>query len=174
MKDKYKFHITNDEILFAHPTEKNRIRRRVPIKVLAGMSKKLEEHSKSLVIHIYGQADEFFYTNDRDDIMDLIKRIYAYKMQKNLPIFAPSESKLNEYCTTDKEAKEGLTRMPHKSTALAAEAIILDYESTENDTDDSNYVSYQILRKIMSFNRLTLIYSKIINSTKLRKECRLE
>lgn len=104
----------------------------------------MKTDSKSLLIHVQGGADEFFHTNDRADIIDLIKRLYASKMKKNLPIFNPTESGLGDYCTTEAEAHKGLTRMPPRSSALPEEKVLEEYSTLE--TEDSNNVSAKILQ----------------------------
>lgn len=141
VRSKFRLIITNEVLIFTENTSNNKIRRRVPIEILSGMSKKLSTSSKSLVIHISGHADEFVYTSYRDDIIDLVKRLYAYKMKKNLPIFAPAETGLKDYCTTDTEAEQGLTRMPERSKALASENVYIEYSDDEKESDDTDYVS---------------------------------
>jgi len=97
MKNKYKFLITNEQLIFGDSENKKAIRRKIPIEILSGISKKNKKSSRSLVFHIYQQADEFFRTEDRDDILDLVKRLYAYRMKKNLLIFEPAEKSLGDY-----------------------------------------------------------------------------
>lgn len=99
----------------------------------------MKKNSKSLLIHIRGGADEFFYTNNRDEIMDLVKRIYAYSKKENLPVFAPAESKLVHYCTTQDEGEQGLTRMPSRKLALPDEGIL--EEGKETDSEPASPVS---------------------------------
>lgn len=96
-RKKSKLSITNFELLFFKDIDGPDLRRKVSIKHLSGLSKKMKKKSKSLLIHIRGGADEFFYTSDRDDIMDLIKRLFAYSRKTNLPVFSPAESKLVYY-----------------------------------------------------------------------------
>mmetsp|Transcript_7127 Transcript_7127/g.6663 ORF Transcript_7127/g.6663 Transcript_7127/m.6663 type:complete len:424 (+) Transcript_7127:104-1375(+) len=100
-----------------------------PSRMSLGFLNKNKKSSKSLLVHIRGEGDEFFYTKDRDDIMDLLKRLYAYLMKQNLPVFAPAKSKLIYYCTTQEEGERGLTRMPDKQYALPDEKIL------EGDTE---------------------------------------
>jgi hypothetical protein len=120
-------------------------RRKVPIEILAGISKKSKKESKSLVVHIYGNEDEFFYTDDRDDIIDLVKRLFWNKKHKNLPIFNPSDSKLGDYCTNKTESDKGLTRMPAKKHAIASENIYIEVdESASDDTQDVS--NFEILK----------------------------
>ena len=65
----------------------------------------------------------------------MLKRLYADKVKKNLPIFSPSQSDLDKYWTTEKEAEKGLTRMPKIETALESENIIIEHP--EIDPEDS-------------------------------------
>lgn len=141
VRTKFKLIITNELLIFTDNPSNSKVRRRIPIDILSGMSKKLSEKSKSLVIHISGHADEFVYTSHRDDIIDLVKRLYAYKMKKNLPIFAPAETGLKDYCTTEAEAEQGLTRMPERSKALASENVYIEYSDEDKESDDTDYVS---------------------------------
>lgn len=128
--------ITFDELLFTVSADNNKIRRRLPIKMISGISKKLKEDSKSLVIHAYQEADEFFHTDDRDDIISILKKLYYQTCHKNLLVFSPAESSLGDYCTTEEEAKKGLTRMPKKSTALDSENLYID-SSSDTEREDT-------------------------------------
>lgn len=131
-KSKFKFSITNFDIIFFKDKEGKEIRRKVPLKNLSGLSKKMKKGSKSLLIHIRGGADEFFYTSSRDEIMDLLKRLFAYSKKTNLPVFAPAESKLIYYCTSQEEGEQGLTRMPDKKFALTEENILEGPKESES------------------------------------------
>jgi hypothetical protein len=97
IKSKFKLIITTENLLFTDGEDKKKIRRKVPIEMLSGISKKIKAGSRSLVFHIYKEADEFVRTDDRDEILDLVKRMYAYKVRKNLLIFAPAEKSLGDY-----------------------------------------------------------------------------
>ena len=143
--------ITNEEIIFMTTNENKEIRRRVPIKMVSGISKKIKKDSKSLVLHIRGGADEFFYTNDRDDIIDLIKRIYAYERKLNLPIFAPAESQLMDYCTNEEEAAKGMTRMPDRKLALEEENVYIEQINSEVPDKYPDEVNFQDFKNYEEF-----------------------
>ena len=113
-------------------SEGREVRRKVKISLLAGISRKENKSSKSLLIHIYGGADEFFYTKNRDEIIGQIKKLFFEVKKKNLPIFAPAKSSIDDYCTSQEEAEKGLTRMPDRKNAIESENI---YKETEDDTD---------------------------------------
>jgi hypothetical protein len=146
---KFKIMITNDFLFIMKDNGVKDFRRKVPIAILAGISKKAKKESLSLVVHIYGEADEFFYTEDRDDIIDLVKRLYWNKKRKNLPIFIPSNSKLGDYWTTLDESEKGLTRMPARKHAIATENIYIEVdESVSDDTQDvsnQNFWNFRIV-----------------------------
>lgn len=94
--------------------------------------------SRSLVIHIKSESDEFFHTDSRNEILDLIKKLYADKLKKNLPIFSPSQSDLDKFWTTEKEAEKGFTRMPKIETALESENIVIEEnEAKLDETSDA-------------------------------------
>lgn len=90
-KSKQKIIVTNTRVIFTTGSETDTVKRSFDFKEIAGISKKTAKESRSLVIHVFGTADEFFHTEKRDDIVDVIKRIYAEKMKLNLPVFSPAE-----------------------------------------------------------------------------------
>ena len=103
-------------------------------------------------------------TDNRDEIIDLIKRLYADKTKKNLPIFAPSSTGLDKFWTTKEEASKGLTRMPRRETALEEENIIVEQlEEPEEDLKEDE--------DVVSKNFTILRISKTMRS---HKECRQE
>lgn len=144
LKSKQKIIVTDIRVILTTGSETDDIKRSISYEDLAGLSKKMAKDSKSLVIHVYGGADEFFHTNDREDIMNTIKRMYAYRMGINLPVFSPAEKSLKDYCTTEKEAAQGLTRMPDKSEALEEENLIpkLSQSMSADESGVSLYLQY--------------------------------
>lgn len=62
----------------------------------------------------------------RDEIIDVIKRCYYVKKQKNVPIFYITNKDLRDFTTTEKDMKKEYSRFPTPN-----------YRTTEEDLFDS-------------------------------------
>lgn len=51
-------------------------------------------------------------SSSRDEIMNLIKRMYIKIHNKNLPIYSVPTKDLRDYTTTEKDLKKGVNRHP--------------------------------------------------------------
>ena len=100
-------------------------------------------------------------TDYRDEVIDLIKRLYKDKLKKNLPIFAPTLTNLGNFCTTQEEANKGLTRMPKRETALEEENIIQEQSADEESKEEDNVILFCLM-------------SRILYLLKTLKECQIE
>ena len=53
-----------------------------------------------------------FCKNRREEILDVLKRCYYIKKQKNVPIFYATSKDLREFTTTEKDMKKEIARFP--------------------------------------------------------------
>lgn len=58
--------------------------------------------------------DYRFQSQRRDEIIDLIKRLFLIEMKENCPIYHTTNKDLKEFTTTEKDAKKQISRMPTK------------------------------------------------------------
>ena len=69
------------------------------------------------------------------EIVDLIKRIYANLMKKNLPIFGIPTKDLNSYTTREKDAYLEICRMPLRQFRMRDERVLEDLDSSDDDEE---------------------------------------
>jgi len=55
--------------------------------------------------------------------MDLVKRLYIVKMNKNVPIFHVMSKDLEDYTTTEKDMKKGENRYPPREFRVESEDL---------------------------------------------------
>ena len=131
-KTMYNIYITDYRIIITDGFTDKEIRS-IAIGNLAGLTK--SSSSNCLVIHCERDFDEMLEVTRREDVIEMIKRVYTTLTRKNLPIFEINESKLDDFVTSQSDADEGITRMPDRSTRLKSERLVYDASSSEEDSD---------------------------------------
>lgn len=63
-------------------------------------------------IHVPSTYDYRFTTEKRDEIVDVLKRVYFVLKQKNLPIFNVTSKDLRDFTTTEKDMNKNQSRFP--------------------------------------------------------------
>jgi len=56
--------------------------------------------------------DYRFTTEKREEILDVLKRCFYIKKQKNVPMFYATSKDLREFTTTEKDMKKEIARFP--------------------------------------------------------------
>ena len=69
-------------------------------------------------------------------IVDLIKKIYANLMKKNLAIFGVPTNNLSNYTTSEKDAYLDICRMPLRKYRLRLERILEDLYSSDEEEEE--------------------------------------
>ena len=69
----------------------------------------------------------FVDPNRREEILDVLKRCFYIKKQKNVPIFFATSKDLREFTTTEKDLKKAMSRFPTPN-----------YRTTEEDLFSEN------------------------------------
>ena len=102
--------ITNQAVFNIHKKE---IKRQIQIKSISGLTKTVPP-SKSLEfsIHVDADYDYRFSSQRREEIMDLIKRLYLIERAANCPIYHTTTKDLKEFTTTEKDFKKKISRVP--------------------------------------------------------------
>ena len=67
----------------------------------------------------------FIWKYRREEILDVLKRVFYVKKQKNVPIFYCTSKDLREFTTTEKDMKKEINRFPTPN-----------YRTTEEDLFD--------------------------------------
>lgn len=65
----------------------------------------------------------FVYKLRREEILDVLKRVYYVKKQKNVPIFYATCKDLREFTTTEKDMKKDIGRFPTPNYRTAEEDL---------------------------------------------------
>ena len=64
------------------------------------------------------EYDYRFNTEQKDEIIAVLKVLYLLKKQENLPVFGIFKMKLDEFTTTEKDMLRGKSRFPDLSLRM--------------------------------------------------------
>ena len=105
--------ITNNALYNIH---KKSIKRVIEFKDVIGMTKTVppSKNTSEFTVHVGGDTayDYRFITERRDEIMNIIKRVYHVSKQQNVPVYHTDAKDLRTYTTTEKDWKSGRTNFP--------------------------------------------------------------
>jgi len=118
--------ITNNAIFNIH---KKKIKRVITINDIGGISKTVPPSrcTTEFTVHVPSSYDYRFATEKREEILDVLKRCYYIKKQKNVPMFYATSKDLREFTTTEKDMKKEVVRFPTPN-----------YRTTEEDLFDAS------------------------------------
>lgn len=71
-------------------------------------TKKREEFT----VHVRTQYDYRFMSEKREQIITVLKCLWAMKKKANLPVFDIQENHLKNFTTTEKDVKRGIDKFP--------------------------------------------------------------
>lgn len=104
------FVITDKNIYNIHKTS---IKRAISIQDVGGLSKTIPpSKAQEFTIHVPSKYDYRFSSARRDQIVDLIKRIYIVMHGSNCPVFCITAKDLKDFTTTEKDMKKSISRFP--------------------------------------------------------------
>lgn len=89
------------------------IKRTILHKDIGGLSKTIPP-SKALefTVHVPSKYDYRFSSPRRDEIIDLLKRLFIITHGKNVSLFTMTTKDLEDFTTTEKDMNKGQTRFP--------------------------------------------------------------
>jgi len=114
--------ITDEHIYNIHKKE---IKRAIAIKDVSALIKCIPP-SKSLTeftVQVQTSYDYRLISPRRDEIIDLIKRLYIVKMNKNVPIYHVKSKDLEVFTTTEKDMEKGENRYPPRDFRVESEDL---------------------------------------------------
>jgi len=114
--------ITDVNIYNIHKKE---IKRAIAIKDVSALIKCVppSKNTSEFTVQVQTSYDYRLISARRDEIMDLIKRLYIVKMNKNVPIFHVMSKDLEDYTTTEKDMKKGENRYPPREFRVESEDL---------------------------------------------------
>lgn len=101
-----------------------KIKRRIPIHKIGGVSKTTVPGKNEFTIHVPTEYDYRFISERykigyiliiifrREEIIEFLKFKFMEKMQTNLPIFGIQKTNLREFTTTEKDMKKLVSKFP--------------------------------------------------------------
>ena len=105
--------ITNNALYNIH---KKSIKRVIEFKDIIGMTKTVppSKNVQEFTVHVGGDTayDYRFITEKREEIMNIIKRVYHFNKKTNVPVYHTDSKDLRTYTTTEKDWKSGRTNFP--------------------------------------------------------------
>jgi len=132
---------------------KTSIKRFIEIKDIGGLSKTIPpSKATEFTIHVPSKYDYRFSSARRDQIVDIIKRVYITINNSNCPIFCIQAKDLKDFTTTEKDMKKSISRFPTSEYRNFAEDLLDNQtpqlkksQTSEKETED--YDSKQDIRK---------------------------
>jgi len=114
--------ITDINIYNIHKKE---IKRTIAIKDVSALIKCVppSKNTSEFTVQVQTSYDYRLISARRDEIMDLVKRLYIVKMNKNVPIYHVISKDLEDYTTTEKDMKKGENRYPPREFRVESEDL---------------------------------------------------
>jgi len=84
-------------------------------------------------VHVPNTYDYRFVSEKREEIMDVIKKVYYNLKQSNCPVFHATSKDLKDYTTTEKDMKKGSSRFPPPSLRNASEDLFPEENKVERN-----------------------------------------
>ncbi|CDW83270.1 protein kinase domain containing protein [Stylonychia lemnae] len=126
--------ITNKRIL---NIKKQKIQRAIAIEKLVGVTKSVSEPTGEFVLHIKDEYDYRMRSDSRDQIIDIIRKLYQIKTVKNLAFYGVKPKALSEFTTSKKDLKKGLSRIPLEMARIKEEnESEINFNIGDDDTED--------------------------------------
>ena len=130
--------ITNNALYNIH---KKSIKRVIEFKDIIGMTKTVppSKNVAEFTVHVGGDTayDYRFITEKREEIMNIIKRVYHFNKKTNIPVYHTDAKDLRTYTTTEKDWKSGRTNFPPQNLR-ATEEDLFQGAGGEEKEDESN------------------------------------
>lgn len=61
--------------------------RNIPIEKIQALTKSIQENNKNFIIHVEDDYDSVFKCEDRDELIESIRRCYQERIKKDLQVF---------------------------------------------------------------------------------------
>lgn len=96
--------ITNQAVYNIHKKE---CKRQIHIRDIGGLTKtNPPSKSQEFVIHVPSSYDYRFSSTRRDEIIDVLKRLYLIEQKQNVPVFVTTTKDLKGFTTTERDMKK--------------------------------------------------------------------
>ena len=103
---------------------------------MKGLTKSTVHGATAFVLHVRQSYDELIYSNKQSEVIEVIKRLYAQKVKKNLAIFGVEGTDLWDFTTTEKNAIFGFSKMPLRKLRLKDERVYSDQSSSSDEDEE--------------------------------------
>jgi len=103
--------ITDQRIYNIH---KKKVKRTIDIKDIGGITKTVppSKSATEFTIGVPSEYDYRFNSDKREEIIEYIKRCFFLIKHKNMPMFHVTKKDLNDFTTTEKDMKKGISKFP--------------------------------------------------------------
>jgi hypothetical protein len=120
--------VTNKGIYNIH---KKSIKRNILISQIGGLTK-TKSKSFEFTVHVPSSYDYRFSSPRRDEILDLIKRLYIIEHGQNCPCFVVDTKDLKAFTTTENDMKKSISRFPTSDLLCPEENLqVLDARDSQ-------------------------------------------
>ena len=90
------------------------LKRRIKIKDIAAITKSNSKESMEFVLHVPTEYDYRYTSDQRDEIIKVIREAYLIIAGKNLPLYGVPHLYLKDFVTSESDAKKKIKRIPEE------------------------------------------------------------
>lgn len=145
--------ITNVALYNIHKKE---VKRTIFIKDIGGITKTVPpSKAKEFTVHVPSTYDYRFITERREEIIDLIKRLYLIEHKKNVLMFHVTDKNLKDFTTTESDMKKKASKFPTNNYLAKDEDLMIletpvlsKMSTTESDDGIGNLDEKQDIRRM--------------------------
>lgn len=151
------FVITN---LAIYNIKKNKVKRRIAIKDIDGVTKSTDKKCFEFVVHVEIDYDYRYLAKERvrDDIIFVLKHVYYNMHKRNLHVYGVAYPHLKDFTTSKKDAQKKISKMPPKGNILRSENLFDDNRiskvGAKDRSDSSKSIEVQEENKFPVFEEI--------------------
>ena len=107
----------------------NFVNRNIPIEKIQALTKSTQENNKNFIIHIEDDYDSVFKCEDRDDLVESIRKCYQERFKKDLQVYGIN-GKIEKFVTP----KQGtMVDFRKAKSTLPPDEYLIDQRSLNSD-----------------------------------------
>ena len=105
---------------------KKEVKRKIMIEDIGGLTKTVPpSKAMEFTVHVPIKYDYRYSSQKREEIIELLKKLYIIVKEKNCPIFHTTKKDVKEFTTTESDMKKARTRFPAPELRYFGEDILV-------------------------------------------------
>ena len=112
--------------------KKNDLQRKILISSIGTITRSGHKESTEFVIHVPSEYDYRYSSQNKEEIIEIIKTSYFNISKKMLPMYEVPSKTLNEYVTNKDDKKKSIFKIPDEKFRMKMENLSLSEEALPN------------------------------------------